>query len=110
MKTPTFIYTLHDIGTNSEVPPDPFKLNLNELLADFDSFQRIYADGSKVGTAVAAAAMSGPTLLVNRLPNGSSIFSTEARGILLALSIIESAAHDEFLILTDSFSRSPSNS
>jgi len=100
LKTPTFIYALHDIGTKSDL----FKLNLNELLADFDSFQRIYTDGSKVGAAVAAAAMSGPTLLVNRLPNGSSIFSAEARGILLALSIMESSAHDEFLILTDSLS------
>ena len=104
LKIPTFIYALHDIGTKSEVPPDLFKLKLNELLADFDSFQRIYTDGSKVGAAVAAAAMTGPTLLVNRLPNSSSILSAEARGILLALSIIESSAHDEFLILTDSFS------
>jgi ribonuclease HI len=104
LKPPEFIYALRDIGTKSNVPPDIFKSTLNQILADFDGFQRIYTDGSKAGAAVAAAAMSGPKLLVKRLPNSSSIFSAEARGILLALSIIEFSARDEFLILTDSLS------
>jgi hypothetical protein len=104
LKPPEFIYTLRNIGTKSQVPPDLFKSKLNVLLADFDGFQRIYTDGSKAGPAVAAAAMSGPKLLVKRLTNNSSIFSAEARGILLALSIIEFAARDEFLILIDSLS------
>ena len=104
LKPPKFIYSLRDLGTKSEVPPDIFKSKLNEILADFDGYQRIYTDGSKDGAAVAAAAISGPKLLVKRLPNHSSIFSAEARGILLALSIIESSACKDFLILTDSLS------
>ena len=75
--------------------PDLFKSNLNEFLSDFDGFQRIYTDGSK---AVVETAMSGPTLLVKHLPKNSSIFSAEAQRILLALSIIQFSAHDEFLI------------
>ncbi len=64
LNPPKFIYALRDLGTKSKVPPDFFKSKLNEILADFDSYQRIYIDGSKYGTAVAAAAMSSPKLLV----------------------------------------------
>jgi kelch-like protein 2/3 len=104
LKPPEFIFALHDIGTKSEISPDLFKSELNEILADFDDFKRIYTDGSKAGAAVAAAAVSGSSLMVKRLPDNSSIFSAEARAILLALSIIESSVGDRFLILSDSLS------
>jgi len=58
------------------------------LPADFDGFRWIYTDVFEGDAAVAAAAMSGPKLLVKHLPNISSVFSAEARGILLAPSII----------------------
>jgi hypothetical protein len=54
-----FIFHVHKIGSKSEVPPEAFKSKVNEILVDYDGHQRIYTEGSKAGTAVASAAISG---------------------------------------------------
>ena len=104
LKPPKFIFDVHEIGSKSEIPPEVFKSKVNEILVSYDGYLRIYTDGSKAGTAVAAAAISGPRLLIKRLPNGSSIFSAEARAILLALNIADMSANERILILSDSMS------
>ena len=76
------------LAPNQIYPQTSSNQNWSSLPADFDGFQWIYTDVFEAGAAVAAAAMSGPKLLVKHLPNISSIFSAEARGILLAPSII----------------------
>ena len=81
-----------------------FRSEVNELLVAYAGYERIYTDGSKAGTAVAAAALSGPRLSVKRLPNGSSIFSAESRAILLALNIADMSVNERILILSDSLS------
>jgi len=104
LKPPAFIFDVHTIGSKSEVTPEIFQSKVNEILATYDGFQRIYTDGSKAGTAVSAAAISGPRLSLKRLPDNSSIFSAEARAILLSLNIVRFSANDRFLILSDSLS------
>jgi len=104
LKPPQFIYALHDIGNKAETPPELFKSKLNQILCDFDGFTRVYTDGSKDGSAVASAALCGSRVLLKRLPNNSSIFSAEARAILLALDGIELSSNDRFLLMTDSMS------
>jgi ribonuclease HI len=42
--------------------------------------------------------------MVKRLPDHSSIFSAEARAILLALGTIDVSSNDRFLLMTDSMS------
>jgi hypothetical protein len=92
-KPPEFIYAI--LASNQMYPQTCSNQNWSRLLADFD-FQGICTDGLKAGAGVAAAATSGQKLLVKRLPNISSVFSAEARGIS------SFASRDEFLILTDS--------
>jgi len=63
-------------------------IKLNELLSQYDGCTRIFTDGSKSGEAVGSAAIVVSGLCMKRLPNNSSIFSAEARVILLALDMI----------------------
>jgi ribonuclease HI len=104
LNRPKFIFDVHNIGSKSEIPPEVFKSKVNEILVNFDGYQKIYTDGSKAGKAVAAAAISGPRLSIKRLPDSSSIFSAEARAILLALNIVDMSGNERFLILSDSLS------
>ena len=92
LKPSTFIFDVHKIGNKLDVPPEVFRSKVNELLVAYASYERIYTDGSKAGTAVAAAALSGPRLSVKRLPNGSSIFS--------ALNIADMSVNERILILS----------
>jgi ribonuclease HI len=104
LQTPEFIFDLHHSGSKSETPPYIFHTQLNQILSNFDGFTRLYTDGSKDGPSVAAAAICGPRIMVKRLPDHSSIFSAEARAILLALGTIDVSSNDRFLLMTDSMS------
>jgi kelch-like protein 2/3 len=104
LKPPVFIFAVHNIGSKAEIPPEVFKSKVSEILINFEGYQRIYTDGSKADTAVASAAISGARLSIKRLPDSSSIFSAEARAILLALNIVDMSANKRFLILSDSLS------
>ena len=84
-----FVLTLHLLGSKSEIPPAVFISRLNELLSTYDDYTRVFTDGSKDGPAVGAAAILGPRVCVKRLPDHSSIFSAEARAILLGLDMVQ---------------------
>ena len=64
----------------------------------------MYTDGSKDGSAVASPSLCGSRVLLKRLPNNSSIFSAEARAILLSPDAMERSSNDRFLLVTDSMS------
>jgi kelch-like protein 2/3 len=104
LQTAQFECSLHEVGRKSDTPTDVFRSRFNELLSAFDGFSRIYTDGSKEEAAVAAAAVTDSAVLVKRLPDHASIFSAEARAIILALGVIERSVIDRFLILSDSLS------
>ena len=70
----------------------------------YQGCENIFTDGSKQGSAVASAALSGDKILVKRLPNNASIFSAEASAILLAPDMISQTSNLKFLILSDSLS------
>jgi ribonuclease HI len=53
---------------------------------------------------VAAAAVTESAVLVKRLPDHSSIFSAEARAILLALDAAMQSVNDRFVLLSNSLS------
>jgi hypothetical protein len=99
-----FDYTLHDIGCKSDTPPEVFRARFNEVIAVYGGYSRMYTDGSKEDAAVAAAAVTESAVLVKRLPDHSSIFSAEARAILLALDAAMQSANDRFVVLSDSLS------
>jgi hypothetical protein len=56
LRSAAVIDSLHQPGSKSEIALDLFRSKLNEMLAVFDGYERIYTDASKDGTAVAAAA------------------------------------------------------
>jgi ribonuclease HI len=104
LRSAAVIDSLHQLGSKSEIAPDLFRSKLNEMLAVFDGYERIYTDASKDGPAVAAAAVSRLGTRVKRLPNDASIFSGEACAILLALDMAEQASSDKLLVMSDSLS------
>jgi len=77
---------------------------MNFSICQYDGYTRIFTDGSKSGEAVGSAAIVASRLCKKRLLNNSSIFSAEARGILLALDMIHRSTGSQFLFLSDSLS------
>ena len=64
----------------------------------------IYTDGSKDGGRVSSAAIIEDEITSVRLPKESSIFTAEAKAILLALQYISKSPHINFIICSDSLS------
>jgi len=95
---------LHLLGNKSEVSPTVYQSKFNELLSQYDGYTHIFTYGSKSGEAVGSAAIVASRLCKKRLPNNSSIFSAEAREILLALDLIHRSTCSQFLFLSDSLS------
>ena len=87
LNAPQYQFAFSLLGSKSEVSPTLYEAKLNELLSEYDGFTRIFTDSSKIGEVVGAAAVLAPSVSNKRLPNHSSIFTTEARAILLALEM-----------------------
>jgi ribonuclease HI len=103
--TPDFDYTIYEMGTKSNTSPDLYlSLYMKLVSENYDSYDKIFTDGSKQGICVPAAAVSCDKVLVKRLANHAFIFSVEATAILHALDIISQSAEQHFLILSDSVS------
>jgi hypothetical protein len=101
---PNFDHSLYDVGTKSNTSPDEFLSSCNELISLYHGYENIFTDGSKQGSAVASAAVSGNKILVKRLPNNASTFSAETSAMLVALDMISHTSNLKFLILSDSLS------
>jgi hypothetical protein len=104
LKPACFEFSLHLLGKKSEVTPNVYQSSFNELVSQYDGFTRIFTDISHIGEAVGAAATVGSQVSKKRLPNGSSIFSAEARGLLMALDMIHQSANRQLPFLSDSLS------
>jgi len=104
MKSTGFQVYLHLLGNKFEVSPTVYQSKFNELLFQYDGYTHIFTDGSKNEEAVGSAAIMASRLCKKRLPNNSSIFSAEARGILLTLDMIYLSTGSQLLFLSDSLS------
>jgi ribonuclease HI len=100
---PGFDYTLYSLGAKSNTP-DTYLSCYRELVLMYQGYQQIFTHGSKHHSAVSAAAVTEGKVLSLRLPDHSSIFSVEARAVLLGYKIIEQSPRKCFLILSDSLS------
>jgi hypothetical protein len=49
LQPPEFIFDVLKIGSKSEIPPDVFKSKVNEILMNYNGYQRIYTNGSNKG-------------------------------------------------------------
>jgi kelch-like protein 2/3 len=103
LKLPLVLFTLHS-EKKSLISPDLYKSNFYTFLSDKLNSLHIYTDGSKDDSGVAAAAVSNIAQVSCRLPSAASIFSAEARAILLALDIVDSSNFTSSYIFSDSMS------
>ena len=88
----------------SQYNPLFFLTKFHELTRHFHNYSFIYTDGSTQGGDSAAAAVCPGLNLSTKLPEGASIFSAEAKAIILALNYIELSFQPRFVIFSDSFS------
>ena len=72
---------------------------------NYAEYQHIYTDGSKDKERVGCAVLRENDHQTMRIPDGSSIFTAEAKAIDLALDLVDNCnSHDKFIIFSDSFS------
>ncbi|MCG8078476.1 MAG: reverse transcriptase-like protein, partial [Candidatus Thiodiazotropha taylori] len=103
IKKPTIIFDLHD-GKKSESNQDLLKQNFQILQSRYNDYQQVYTDGSKDGDKVGCAYVSKDTHQTLRLPDGSSIFTAEAKAIDLALEFVSTSKIQKTIIFSDSLS------
>ena len=101
---PKLIFDLHS-GKKSETSPIIMKSNFQELKSHYIDYKHIYTDGSKDDMKVGCAVVSNDFSETMRIPDGSSIFTAEAKAIDLALDLIaDCETSNKFIIFSDSLS------
>ena len=101
---PKLIFDLHS-GKKSETSPIIMKSNFQELKSHYMDYKHIYTDGSKDDMKVGCAVVSDDFSETMRIPDGSSIFTAEAKAIDLALDLIaDCETSNKFIIFSDSLS------
>ena len=100
---PNFIFDLRS-HKKSDTNPLLIQQNFAEIKSRFPEYSFVYTDGSKDGEKVACAAVLGDRKATERLPSNASIFTAEARAIMLALKLIETSTEFDFIICSDSLS------
>ena len=73
-------------------------------MSNHEDYRRIFTDGSKDGTKVAAAAVCEDNVMSSHLPDNSTIFSGAMHAINLALMFIRDCTDSKFIIFADSLS------
>ena len=69
------------------------------------NYQQVYTDGSKEDSKVGCAVISGSHINMQRIPDDSSIFTTAAKAVDLALDFIRTCdTNNKFIIFSDSLS------
>ena len=98
---------LFDLNTNKKAQSSPviLKENFHDLQSRYSDYKNIYTDGSKDGETVGCACTSDSGYISLRIPDGSSIFTAEAKAIDLAFDLIENCRFcNKFIIFSDSLS------
>ena len=104
MNKPKILFDIHS-GKKSETSSIIMKSSYNELKSNYTDYTPIYTDGSKDDMKVGCAVISDNYSGNMRIPDGSSIFTAEAKAIDLALDFIaECEISSNFIIFSDSLS------
>ena len=72
----------------SESNPHILKDDLRKLHTRYKNYQQVYTDGSKEDSNVGCAVISDDHCSMQRVPDGSSNFTAEAKAVDLALEFI----------------------
>ena len=98
IRKPSVVFSLHS-GKKSETNPDLLKQDFHELPLHYADYQHIYTDGPQKQERVGCAVLRENDLQTMRIPDGSSVFTAEAKAIDLALDLIDNCnSHDKFII------------
>ena len=104
IRKPTIDLSLHS-EKKSESNPHLLKQNFHDLQSYYSDHEHIYTDGSKDEEKVGCAAAKYDDCKKMRIPDGSSVFTAEAKAIDLALDFVKTCAYtDKFVIFSDSLS------
>ena len=104
IRKPTIDLSLHS-EKKSESNPHLLKQNFHELQSYYSDHEHIYTDGSKDEENVGCAAAKYDDCKKMRIPDGSSVFTAEAKAIDLALDFVNNCTYtDKFVIFSDSLS------
>ncbi len=88
----------------SSTNPLVFQQHFSELKSNYPNHISIYTDGSKDGTSVTSAAIINNHTISRRLPDGTSVFSAEAKAIQLALQHVKNCNLSNVIVFSDSLS------
>ena len=104
IQKPIIDLSLHS-EKKSESNPHLLKQNFHELQSYYSDHEHIYTDGSKDEVKVGCAAAKYDDCKQMRIPDGSSVFTAEAKAIDLALDFVYNCSYtDKFVIFSDSLS------
>ena len=104
IQKPTIDLSLHS-EKKSESNPHLLKQNFHDLQSYYSDHEHIYTDGSKDEEKVGCAAAKYDDCIKMRIPDGSSVFTAEAKAIDLALDFVNTCTYtDKFTIFSDSLS------
>ena len=104
VKQPEILFDLRS-GKKSESNPHILKEDFRRLQSRYKNYQQVYTDVSKEDSKVSCAVISGNHSNTQRLPDDSSIFTAEAKAVVLALDFISTCdANNKFIIFSDSLS------
>ena len=104
MNKPKILFDLHS-GKKSETSPIIMKSSFNDLKSNYTNCTNIYTDSSKDDMRVGCAVVSDNYSENIGIPDGSSIFTEEAKAIDLALDFIaDCEISKNFIIFSDSLS------
>ena len=103
VRKPSIVFPLHS-GKKSETNADLLKQDFHELQLHYADYQD-YTDGSKDKERVGCAVLRENDHQTMHIPDGSSVFTAEAKAIDLALDLVDNCnSHDKFVIFSDSLS------
>ena len=103
IQSPHIDYRLSNLP-KATTNPHQYEALFEEVVDSYKGYTHIYTDGSKKDEKVGCAASWPFGSLQTRIPDGSSIFSAEAVGLLNALKIIRESKRKKFIIFSDSLS------
>jgi ribonuclease HI len=91
-------------GIKENIDPMTYLCHFHIFQNQYEKYQFLYTDGSKIEGAVGCAALMGRSSLTNHLPTICSIYTAELRAIILAFKLIKESRKRHFVICTDSLS------
>lgn len=103
VKKPNVLFDLHK-SKKSESNPFILKEDFRQIQTQYSDYQHVYTDGSKEENKVGCAFVTKDAHQTLRLPDGSSVFTAEAKAIDLALDFAGDCQHQKFVIFSDSLS------